>query len=108
MKILKLCTLLSVLLVLASCDAFTSVRGEIQGPDCQPVAGASVMLRIDDHMYSDDESDVDGTFEVQTVHGKADEVQIAVSKSGYKEKVIRLHPYFRYEDLIVQLEAENE
>ena len=108
MKIFKFSALFPVLLLLVSCDAYTSVRGEIQGPDCQSVDGASVMLRIDDHMYSEDESDVDGTFEVQTVHGKADEVQIVVSKPGYKKKVIRLHPYFRYEDLIVQLEAENE
>ena len=108
MRIFKLSALTFVLLLVASCDAYTSVRGEIQGPDCQPVAGAVVKLEIGDHVYSESESDVAGAFEVQTVHGRADEVLIVISKPGFKEKVIRLHPYFRYEDLVVQLEPEQK
>ena len=107
MRVFKISVLASVVLFVASCDAYTSVRGQIQGPDCQPVAGAVVRLKIGDHVYSESESDVDGTFEVQTVHGKADEVLIMISKPGFNEKVMRLHPYFRYEALIVQLEPEE-
>jgi len=107
MRTLRHILLLPFVMLIASCDAYTSVRGKVQGPDCQPVEGAAIEARIDDHLFSTRESDADGTFWVECVHGKAEELQLVISKAGFKQKVVRLHAHFRYEGLLIQLELEE-
>ncbi len=107
MRLLKYVLLLVGLAIIVSCDAYTSVRGKVIGPDCQPVEGAVIQTRVDDHPYTARESDARGMFWVECVHGKAEEFRIVVSKAGFQQKVIRLHPHFRYEEILVQLEPEE-
>jgi protocatechuate 3,4-dioxygenase beta subunit len=74
-----------MLVLLVSCDAWTSVRGKVSEADGRPVAGASVRLVAGKNgRTAEMTSQADGSFSVGLIHGAfAGRFQLVISKPGY-------------------------
>jgi hypothetical protein len=76
--------LVAVALV-SGCDGGTRLKGEVRGPDGQPIAGAQVRLDEAEDYGSETTTDEAGRFELGRVHAPFDiRLVFRVTKEGFR------------------------